>query len=171
LAFVDTPFTLTNSVITDNIAYIRDPAVGGVFAGINGTNPVYSVTSNNSPGILVNNTIANNNGDQIDVAAATTIFNNIIVAKNNNTTGLKLTGTGPVTAVYNGFYNTSPNASGVTLDNTNIVIDPQLTSDYHLTAASPMIDAGTHGPVLKAGSMTGETVSIPGTDVDGEPRR
>ncbi len=171
MAFIDSPFTVTNAIIVDNYAYGNDSADGGIFAGVKTTNPnsAGDITSNNSPGVLVNNTIANNNGHAVNIAAPTTLVNNIIAGK-GNATGIKLTGSGPVTAVYNDFYNNAANVAGFPFDISNIVINPQLTTDFHLMANSPVIDAGTHGPIPKAGSATGETVGAPVTDFDGQPR-
>src|SRR5207302_531478 len=123
LAFLDSPFTLTNSLVAANLAFPNDTANGGLFAGI-----TTSVTTNNSPGTLVNNTFSSNKGQAVNVAAAATISNNIIMG---STTGIKLTGAGPVTASNNDFYNNSvANVSGFTLDSTNIVINPQLDASY-----------------------------------------
>ena len=136
LAFLDSPFTLTNSLVAGNWAFPNDTATGGLFAGITA-----SVTTNNSPGTIVNNTFSSNKGQAINVAAAATISNNIIMG---STTGIKLTGAGPVTAQNNDFYNNSvANVSGFTLDSTNIVINPQLDASYIPAFGSAVVDAGT----------------------------
>jgi hypothetical protein len=136
LAFLDSPFTLTNSLVAGNVAFSNDTANGGLFAGITA-----SITTNNSPGTVVNNTFSSNKGQAINVAAAATISNNIIMG---STTGIKLTGAGPVTAKNNDFYNNSiANVSGFTLDSTNIVINPQLDASYIPAFGSAVVDAGT----------------------------
>ncbi len=61
-----------------------------------------------------------------------------------STTGIKLSGAGPVTAKNNDFFNNSvANVSGLALDSTNIVIDPQLDVSYIPTLGSAVVDAGT----------------------------
>ena len=142
LAFINSPYTLTNSIIDQNYAFGNDTSVGGIFAG------------ENSPGLIVNNTIANNNGQGIRFASAITVTNNIILG---HTTGISRTHSAPVTTIYNNFYDNNVNQRGFNLDPSNIVIDPQLDADFHLNAGSPAIDAGTR-------------TSAPLHDFDGEPR-
>ena len=142
LAFVNSPYTLTNALIAQNYSFGNDTAVGGLFAGVN------------SPGLLVNNTLANNNGQGIRAASPLTLINNIIMG---HTTGVSLTAAVPVSVTYNDFYaNTTPQR-GFSLDFSNIVINPQLDANHHLTPASPLRDAGAR-------------VSLPTHDIDGEGR-
>lgn len=128
LAFANSSYTLTNVLIANNYAFGNDTAVGGLYAGAN------------SPGLLVNNTIANNRGQGIRSASPLTLTNNIIMS---HTTGVSLTAAVPISATYNDFYNNATNQRGFSLDVSNIVINPQLDSNYRLTAASILIDAGT----------------------------
>ncbi len=142
LAFIDSPYTLTNALITRNRAYANDTSVGGLSAGVN------------SPGLVVNNTIMNNRGQGIRTASPLTLTNNIIMS---HTTGVSLTSAIPVSATFNDFYANTTQVRGFALDVTNIVINPQLTIDYHLNGSSPLIDAGTHA-------------NAPNHDFDGQPR-
>ncbi len=142
LAFFDSPYTLTNNLITLNRSYYNDTAVGGLYANAN------------SPGLIVNNSIVNNKGQGIRSAAPLTLTNNLIMSQ---TTGISLTAAVPVSATYNDFYANATHQRGFALDVTNIVINPQLDSNFHLNANSPLIDAGTRP-------------HAPDHDVDGQPR-
>lgn len=142
LAFVNSPYTLTNAIVADNYAFGNDTAVGGLSAGAN------------SPGLLVNNTIANNRGQGIRSASPLTLTNSIIMS---HTTGVSLTVAVPVSVTYNDFYNNAAHQRGFSLDVSNVVIHPQLDSNYRLTAASILIDAGTR-------------TNAPAHDLDGQPR-
>lgn len=146
LAFFNSPYTLTNAIIDDNYAYNNDTSVGGLFANAN------------SPGLAVNNTFANNKGQGIRVGSPLTATNNIIQGRGvNNTTGISLTGAVPVSVTLNDFYNYPFEVRGFVLAPSNIVIDPQLDSAFHLNSNSPAIDAGTR-------------TNAPNHDVDGQLR-
>jgi hypothetical protein len=142
LAFFKSHYLLTNSTIDQNRAYNNDTSVGGIYAGLL------------SPGSIVNDTIANNKGQGIRFASQITVTNNIIMG---HTTGISLTRSASITAIFNDFYNNTTNARGFSLDVSNIVINPQLNASYHLNAGSPAIDAGTR-------------TNAPLSDMDGEPR-
>ena len=142
LAFTNSPYTLTNAIIANNYAFSNDTAVGGLSAGAN------------SPGLLVNNTIANNRGQGIRSASPLTLTNSIIMS---HTTGVSLTAAVPVSVTYNDFYNNTTHVQGFSLDVSNIVINPQLDTNYRLTGASVLIDAGTR-------------TNAPFHDFDGQPR-
>ena len=83
LAFFNSPYTLTNSIIDQNRSYYNDTSVGGIYAG------------KGSPGWIVNNTIANNKGQGIRFASPITLTNNIIMGQ---TTGISRTLAAPVSA-------------------------------------------------------------------------
>ncbi len=142
LAFLNTPYTLTNALIVKNRAYANDTSVGGVFADAK------------SPGLMANNTLAGNNGQGIRTGSPLTLTNNIIMG---HTTGVSLTTAVPISATYNDFYNNAMQQRGFTPNVTNIVINPQLDASYHLLATSPLIDMGTRA-------------NAPDHDTDGEPR-
>ena len=146
LAFFNTPYTLTNAIVANNRAYLNDTAVGGLFANAG------------SPGLLINNTFANNYGQGIRAGAPLTVTNNILrYAGIYTTTGISLTTAAPVSVTYNDFYGYVNNVKGFSLHVTNIVINPQLDSAFHLNPNSPLIDAGPR-------------TNAPYADVDGEPR-
>jgi hypothetical protein len=128
LAFISSPYTLTNAIIAQNNAYPNDTAVGGLYAGPK------------SSGRLVNNTLVNNKGQGIRSASPITLTNDILMGQ---TTGVSMTQHAPASANFNLFYNNTTNQRGFSLNISNIVINPQLDGTYHLTAASPAIDAGT----------------------------
>jgi hypothetical protein len=142
LAFVNSPYTLTNALVINNYAFNNDTTVGGLSASVN------------SPGLVVNNTLANNKGQAMRVASALTVTNNIILG---HTTGISLTAATPISATFNNFFNNTTNTRGFSLDSTNIVINPQLDANYRLNAGSPAIDAGTR-------------TNAPDHDFDGEAR-
>jgi hypothetical protein len=142
LAFFGSPYTITNAIVAQNFAYPNDTAVGGIYA------------DPQSPGLFVNNTLANNNGQGIRSAAPITLTNDIIMG---HTTGISMTAHAPANANFNLFYNNQSNQRGFSLNVSNIIINPQLDITYHLTAASPAIDAGTRD-------------RAPLHDVDGQPR-
>jgi hypothetical protein len=142
LAFFNTPYTLTNDLVVQNRSYFNDTSVGGLYA------------ASKSPGYLINNSFVNNKGQGIRSASPITLTNNIVMG---HTTGISLTAAVPVNVTYNDFYNNTTHQRGFALNNTNIIINPQLDAAYHLLATSPVIDAGTR---LKA----------PFSDIDGQPR-
>jgi hypothetical protein len=142
LAFFSSPYTITNAIIAQNYAYPDDTAVGGIYA-----NP-------QSPGRLANNTLANNKGQGIRSAALITLTNDIILG---HTTGISMSQHAPADANFNLFYDNTTNQRGFNLTSSNIIINPQLDANYHLTSLSPAIDAGT-----RAGA--------PLQDYDGQPR-
>jgi hypothetical protein len=144
LAFVKSPYTLTNTIVDNNYAFPNDTAVGGLSADAD------------SPGMIVNNTFASNKGQALRVGADTLVINNILLGA---TTGISLTGATLPTVIVtaNDFYNNGTNARGVALDVSNIVVNPQLDANQHLTANSSAMDAGTRA-------------NAPTTDFDGEPR-
>ena len=136
LAFFHSPYTMTNTLVVQNITYPNDTAVGGLYA--NAT----------SPGWLVNNSFVNNKGQGIRAAAPITLTNDIIMG---HTTGISMTSAAvPANVTYNDFYNNTTNQRGFTPNNSNIVINPLLDASYHLQALSPAIDAGTrpHAPFI-----------------------
>jgi Right handed beta helix region len=144
LAFFNSPYTMTNALIVNNRAFGNDTSVGGYYADAT------------SPGLVINNTFANNKGQGIRVGAPLTFTNNIVMT---HTTGISLTGTvlPPVSVTYNLFYNNTTHQRGFTLGVTNIVINPELDANYHLNPGSPAIDAGT-------------LTNAPNHDIDGAPR-
>jgi Bacterial Ig-like domain/Right handed beta helix region/FG-GAP repeat len=138
-------YTLTNSLITGN--------------GTSG------ITDDGCTAVLVNNTLANNGEYGINSASPLTIVNNIFTGSVKGINAIVPT----ISGRNNDFFNNTTNATGYTLDPSDKQLDPKLTSDFHLGSDSLVQDAGTHGPVAKAGSAT-ETVDIPATDFDGESR-
>ena len=152
LDFLDSPYTITNSIVSNNIAFSNDTAVGGLSA--RGT----------SPGLLINNTFVNNYAQGIRITATANVPNTLTATNNviqggshNGTTGISAAGGATVTATYNDFYNYPIPVAGFSLDPSNIIINPNLDSTFHLNAGSPAIDAGTHA-------------GAPDHDIDGEPR-
>ncbi len=146
LAFFKSPYTMTNAIIDNNYAHNNDTSVGGLYADAN------------SPGLIVNNTFADNKGQGIRVGSPLTATNNIIKAKVfTNTTGISLTAAVPVNVSSNNFYNYMTNARGFSLGISNIVINPQLDASFHLMSNSPGIDAGDRS-------------NAPDHDIDGDPR-
>jgi hypothetical protein len=128
LAFFSTPYTITNGIVAKNYAYPNDTSVGGLYA------------DSKSPGHFFNNTLADNKGQGIRSAAPITLTNNIIMGQ---TTGISMTAHAPASANFNLFYNNTTHQRGFSLNSSNIIINPQLDGDYHLTHTSPAIDAGT----------------------------
>lgn len=143
LYFSNSTFSLKNAVISGN----SNRLAGAVYAAADST------------GLLVNNTLASN-GTAVSSAAvvvrgAVTVVNNLITGE-----GLgihRLAGT--VTASHNSFFGNGTNAQGVSLDGTNLTgVNPLLDANRHLTAGSPLIDAGTR------------TDAVPEVDFDGQVR-
>ena len=143
IAFFNSPYKITDAIVYDNRAFPNDTAVGGIYAGAG------------SPGTLLNNTLVNNRGQGIRTGSAITLTNNIVMG---HTTGISLTVAVPANVTYNDFYANTTNQRGFPLGVTNIVIDPKLTPDFHLTPLSALIDAG------------GRSTLLPEFDLDGEPR-
>jgi hypothetical protein len=97
-------------------------------------------------------------GANVDVSSTVTITNNIVVS---HTIGISGT---PVTATlsYNDVWgNSQANYAGLSPGTTDVSVDPLFRNpagdDYHLCAASPLIDAGTNQ-------------GAPATDFDGDAR-
>ncbi len=132
----DSPYTLTNNLVAGNSA------------------PYGLLASMGSPGVLVNNTFAANEGYGIVTASPLTLTNNIIMS---HTVGVSLTAVVPISATFNDFYANMTNTLGFSFDFTNIVINPQLDSDNHLIAASPLLDAGTRVSIVPAKDLDGES--------------
>ena len=146
LAFFNTPYTVTNAIVDNNRAYLNDTAVGGLFANAG------------SPGLLINDTFSDNYGQSIRVGAPLTATNNILRYSGiYTTTGISLTAAVPVSVTYSDFYGYVYNVKGFSLNATNIVINPQLDSAFHLNSNSPAIDAGTR-------------TNAPNHDIDGQLR-
>lgn len=146
LDFLDSPYTITNAIISNNIAYNNDTSVGGLSA------------RGASPGWLINNTFVNNRAQGVRTGAALTATNNIFqYAGVLTTTGISLSASVPVSVTYNDFYGYVNEIKGFSFDLSNIVINPSLDSAYHLNFGSPAIDAGTH-------------TNAPTHDYDREPR-
>ncbi|MCI0398979.1 MAG: right-handed parallel beta-helix repeat-containing protein, partial [Chloroflexi bacterium] len=138
--FLEGPFTLVNSLVTDNLAP--------------NSSAIYMV--NGSDGHIANTTIAANDGMGIITGSPLTLSNSIIMS---HTVGVLLIGAVSVTVTYNDFYaNSQANVLGFSLDPSNLLIDPLLDADYHLSDASPVRDAGQRSG------------AVPGKDLDGESR-
>lgn len=136
LSFTNTPYTLTNVLLTDH-------AGRGMEAG------------DGSPGRVVNSTLVSNGEEGIRAASPLTLTNSIVMS---HTTGISLTATASLSATFSAFWANDTHAFGGSLDATNLITDPQLSLDYHLTVASPLLDAGIRSDLL------------PAQDADGEPR-
>jgi hypothetical protein len=129
-------YTMTNSLVANNSA----TTYGGVTAD--------SV----APGTMANDTVINNGDLGIYTESPLTITNSIIMSHT-----LGINASHGITETYNDFYANTTNAQGFTLDPTDLTVNPQLTSNYHLSASSPVMDAGTRN-------------GAPQDDIDGEPR-
>ncbi|MBI3810836.1 MAG: Ig-like domain-containing protein [Nitrospirae bacterium] len=149
-----TPYTLNDALVTGN-------TTGGLKA--------VTISATASPGVLINNTfVGNNSGEGINTDSALTIVNNIIMG---HATGVKVGATAPVSR-NNDFYNNTTDTVGFSKDASDIIPSDPLfisISDYHLTSSSPLIDAGTHGPIPDATSP-GQNANLPDTDMDGQSR-
>lgn len=102
--------------------------------------------------LLANNTIVGNDADGIETDSSLTLVNTIIMS---HPVGVVSTAT--VNPSYNIYFDNGFPTMGFSLSPTDLAVNPQLTSDYHLNAASPAIGAGTH-------------TNAPPRDIDGETR-
>jgi hypothetical protein len=138
-----TPVTMANNLIVRNDGGFRG---GGVYLVSNLSEP--------TPAILVNNTVADNGPDGIATwgYVTLTMTNNLLAG---NPVGILASHPASLTlaADTNLFWNTSDPITG----SNAIQQDPLLTSDYHLGAGSPAVDAGLTIPWLAV-------------DLDGCPR-
>jgi hypothetical protein len=118
--------------------------------------------------VIVNSTIADNAFGGVSASSPLTIVNSAIVRQ---PFGIKLTGSpAPVVSVHtNVLFSNTDAASGLTLDATNLLVDPRLDGKLHLTASSPLIDAGQAGPIQTA-IAAAPAVAAPSLDIDGEAR-
>lgn len=141
MAFVNSWYVLTNAIVANNIAFPNDTAVGGVSADAS------------SPGTIVNSTFVSNKGQAIRTASTLLTLNTIVTGA---TTGIDAS-SGALKARFDIFYGNGADVKGATLDSTDLLVDPMLNLAFHLTAASPAIDAGT-------------STLAPNHDIDGDPR-
>ena len=127
-ASIGSNFDLSNAILTNNSAFPNDTAVGGIWSDAA------------SFGTVVNCTLAGNKAQAIRSAGALLVRNTIIAG---GTTGINKT-MGSLSVRFNDLYGqTVAPTAGFTPDATNLSVDPLLDVTYHLTGASPMIDAGT----------------------------
>ena len=140
----NTQASVVSNIIANN-ALSGSPVYGGG-VDISGGGPV----------TLVNNTIADNDAQGVTTNATLTAFNNIIM---NHAIGISATAPAvTVNSTYNIYFGNTTDNFGFTLGGTDMPgVNPQLTSDFHLMAGSPAIDAGTH-------------TSAPNRDIDREAR-
>lgn len=123
-----------------------------------------------SSAIITNNTIVQNTassrysggrGGGIYIADSSPAISNNIVAFNSS--GVFVSAASPVLKNNDVYSNTAYDYSGAAAGTADISADPlfvnRLAGDYHLTAASPCIDAGWNG-----------AQGLPAKDIDGEPR-
>ncbi len=155
---------VTYNLITGNTA--DNQYLSGAVSFINGSSPYIAgnvimnntghgavnitVPSGNRPAII-NNTIINNLGAGLKISvsvdhSAVHVTNNIL---SGNTTGILIEygapGILPV-FTYNDIFGNTANIVGmndIIGEHGNISVDPLLTNDFHLTSASPLIDAGS----------------------------
>jgi hypothetical protein len=112
------------------------------------------ITSGGGPVLLANNTFVGNSTNAVHADSDLTLVNNIITT---HPIGVSVGGTVTVNTSYNIYFNNTANTQGFLLSPSDLTVDPQLTADYHLSAGSPAIDAGTH-------------TNAPNHDIDREPR-
>ncbi len=124
-----------------------------------------------SSGVVVaNNTIVANrspNGGGIFLFQSTATVVNNVVALNTSTrhgAGIGCRDSGGATVTFNDFFsNSSETSSGCTPGTGTLAVDPLFVNaaagDYHLQAASPLVDAGSNA-----------VAGLPATDIDGQPR-
>jgi hypothetical protein len=149
------PLVVASSIIAANH--------GGI-AGISSS----GTTSAPGSAVLINCTIAGNDARGVTSATLLTIVNTAIV---NEPVAINLTGSPlPATAITkNALFSNTTNASGVTLDASNLLVDPRFDSSLRLTAGSPLIDAGQAGAIQTA-DPTATPVAAPTIDIAGNPR-
>ena len=112
------------------------------------------IASGGGPVLLANNTFVGNAVNGVHADSDITLVNNIIAT---HPVGVTVGGTVTVNTSYNIYFNNTANTQGFLISGSDLTVDPQLTTDYHLKANSPAIDAGTH-------------TNAPGRDIDREPR-
>src|SRR6185295_532252 len=75
----------------------------------------------------------------------------------------------PLLVRTNALFANTANAAGMTLDASNMIVDPKLDATLHLIAGSPLIDAAMPGPTQTADAFS-PPVELPTKDIDGDPR-
>ena len=139
--------TATGAVLSNVIAnntFTGGGTINGGGVDVNGGGPV----------LLANNTIVGNATNGVHAGSNITLVNNIIMT---HPVGVSASAGVTVSTSYNIYYGNTTNAQGFSLSGTDLTVNPQLTSDYHLNAGSPAIDAGTH-------------TNAPNRDIDRQPR-
>ncbi len=141
----NSPATLTSNVIARN-------HLSGV-ATLGGGVGIYATDAR-----VVNNTLADNDAHGVYANQPLVLSNNIV---SGHPVGLDLqtcpAACATATVSFNDFFGNTADTAGWTLDGSNLLANPLLTADQHLTAASTLIDAGTHS-------------GAPAFDLDGESR-
>lgn len=142
---------LASSIVASNIS-----GTGGISVGPPGA------------AVIANCTIADNPGRGVATSTYLTVMNSAILRE---PVGIAVVGNpAPSVLVHtNALFSNTANVSGMTLDASNIVVDPRLDNNLHLTAGSPLIDAAQPGSVQSA-DPTAPPVEPPTTDIDGDPR-
>jgi hypothetical protein len=146
-------FTLTNNLVADNHANTQGSGLAFKGALIVHTS-----------GRLLHTTIADNrgSGQGVSVGDYTTVaFTNTIIA-GHDSVGITVTTGSTVTLTATLWHNSGPHTDGggTVISSINLTGDPAFANpaawDYHLSAASPAIDAGVEAGVT--------------SDIDGDPR-
>jgi hypothetical protein len=108
-----------------------------------------------SPTTIANCTVLGS-GEKTGIASASdlTLVNDIVT---NWSLGAEVAPGVDVTATTNDFFGNADATLGFSLDASNLSVDPLLDASYHLTAGSPLIDAGSR-------------TAGPFRDFDGDPR-
>jgi len=115
---------------------------------------------------IINCTIADNTARAIGASSFLTVVNSVLV---RDTVGIALSQAPLVFVQQNSFFGNTTDATGLTLDGSNLTVDPQLDATLHLLASSPLIDAGMSGPIATP-DTTAPPVDPPALDIDGDPR-
>lgn len=117
-----------------------------------------------SPSSILNCTIADNPGQGVRTESALLLANSILVAE---PVGLTVAA-GVTVATTNDFFSNTADSTGITLDGSNLFVDPELDDELHLAPSSPLVDIGAPGPFAVEGGS--RPIPLSDVDVDGEAR-
>lgn len=150
MLFASTGVSFTNNIVAHNQAA---EAGSGQGAGIWARG---STIGDPMTGTLSHNTVADNDGEGVRVGlyATVTLINNIVAGN-----AVAMTNTSPASATLSADHTLFWNNASTPMSGTNSIVgDPAFVSsgDYHLTPASPAINAGVSARVA--------------FDIDGDPR-
>lgn len=153
---------------TDAHVIVTSSILAGNHGGTAAVSGAVSTSTAQGAMALVNCTIAGNDTRGVTASTLLTVVNTAII---NEPVGINLSGSpAPASVItHNAVFTCTTNAIGLTLDASNLTVDPRFDSNLRLTASSPLINAGLPGAVQTA-EPGAAPITPPSFDIDGGAR-